>query len=313
MVLVDPDLDKPRPNLVSLLKDWNLEAGPGVVVDIWGRRFMGSPLDALGRFLDHEITRDFDRRVAALFPEARSLQPGTTGVDRVTVQPLVSTMVEAEDRDHNVLTWSETDLAPNRPVRYDDGKDKKGPLTLAALVTVRVPERPTPAPTSGSSPGATASPSPVVAPTPTPAPSPSPSSVTAAVPGAPSPAPTVLDVSPSPPAGTSPLAGPSASPQPTPTPGGPEERPEGRVVAVGDADFASNGFVRLPLGNADFFLNSLTWLMQDSELMAIRPKDPEDQRIFVEEGQRRFVGLVALAFLPAAFIVLGVRKWWRRR
>jgi hypothetical protein len=291
LLLVDPDLDEPRPNLVALLKDWNLEAGSGVIVDIYGRQFMGSPLDALGRFRTHEITKEFDPRIAALFPEARGVQPGTATVDRVTVQALVETMSEAEDVRGNVLTWSETELLPNRPVRYDDGKDKKGPLTLAAVVTVRVPERPSPGPASSASPPSSPASSPEAKP----------------------------DAGPSPVAEPSPAASPAAaatatpSPSPTPSPEGPEDKPEGRVVVVGDADFASNGFVSLPLGNADFFLNSLTWLMQDSELISLRPKEQEDQRIMVREGQRRFVGLVALVFIPATFIVLGVVKWWRRR
>lgn len=84
------------------------------------------------------------------------------------------------------------------------------------------------------------------------------------------------------------------------------------MVAIGDADFASNALLGFQ-GNQDFFLNTVAWLAQDADLISIRPKEPEDQRLFLTRTQQRLVSLLALAFLPGAFVVLGIANWWRRR
>jgi ABC-type uncharacterized transport system involved in gliding motility auxiliary subunit len=108
---------------------------------------------------------------------------------------------------------------------------------------------------------------------------------------------------------------PSPSPSASPSPGAEEPKPEkkeGRVVAIGDADFASNALLGFQ-GNQDFFLNTVAWLAQDADLISIRAKEPEDQRLFLTRNQQRLVSLLAMAFLPGAFVVLGIANWWRRR
>jgi ABC-type uncharacterized transport system involved in gliding motility auxiliary subunit len=108
-------------------------------------------------------------------------------------------------------------------------------------------------------------------------------------------------------------APPSPSPSPSPAEG--EEKPpepEGRVAAFGDADFASNALLSFQ-GNQDFFLNSVAWLAQDVDLISIRPKEPDDQRMFLTRNQQQNVAYLALVGLPGLFVVLGVVTWWRRR
>ena len=84
------------------------------------------------------------------------------------------------------------------------------------------------------------------------------------------------------------------------------------MVAIGSSDFASNGWLGF-YGNQDLFLNVVAWLAQDADLISIRPKDQDDQRMFLSAGQKQLVGLVALLLLPGLFVVLGVVTWWRRR
>lgn len=110
---------------------------------------------------------------------------------------------------------------------------------------------------------------------------------------------------------------PSPAPTPSPSPAGGEaaeepKKPEGRVVTFGDADFASNALLGFQ-GNQDFFLNVVAWLAEDADLISIRAREPEDQRLFLTEHQRRNVNTLALLLLPGAFVVLGVSAWWRRR
>jgi ABC-type uncharacterized transport system involved in gliding motility auxiliary subunit len=140
------------------------------------------------------------------------------------------------------------------PIKFEDGKDRMGPIALAAVATVRG-AAPAPAPAPAASPAAAASPS------------------------------------------------PSAEPP---------KAPEGRVVAVGDADFASNSLLGFQ-GNQDFFLNTIAWLAEDTDLISIRPKEPENQAMFLSRQAQQNVAWLALVILPGLFVVAGVWSWWRRR
>ena len=61
--------------------------------------------------------------------------------------------------------------------------------------------------------------------------------------------------------------------------------PETRIVAIGDSDFASNGWLGIP-GNRDLFMNSVNWLAQQENMISIRPRDPEDRRITRDRRRR---------------------------
>jgi gliding motility-associatede transport system auxiliary component len=107
------------------------------------------------------------------------------------------------------------------------------------------------------------------------------------------------------------------APSPSPSPGDadaepPPPRPEGRVVAIGDSDFATNQLLGFQ-GNEDFFLNTVAWLSEDADLISIRPREPDDQRLFLTRQQQQNMALLALVLLPGLFVVLGVATWWRRR
>ena len=53
-----------------------------------------------------------------------------------------------------------------------------------------------------------------------------------------------------------------------------KKAPKARIVVVGTADFASNQFLGAQ-GNRDFFLNIVSWLAEEEDLISIRAKDPE--------------------------------------
>ena len=139
-----------------------------------------------------------------------------------------------------------------------EGKDRKGPVPLGAVVTLRA----------------------------TPAASPSPAPAAAS-------------------------ASPAASPSPGDE-GAEKTEAEARVVAIGDADFASNQLLAFQ-GNQDFLLNVVAWLAQDKDLISIRPKEPDDQRMYLTRQQQQNVSWLALIVLPGLFVVLGIASWWRRR
>lgn len=101
----------------------------------------------------------------------------------------------------------------------------------------------------------------------------------------------------------------TAAPAPT-EPDAP--KPEARLVVVGDADFGSNGAQGIQ-GNKDLFLNMANWLAQQENLIAIRPRDPQDSRLELTEDQSQRIFWLTLVLIPLALIGIGVRVWWKRR
>ena len=51
-----------------------------------------------------------------------------------------------------------------------------------------------------------------------------------------------------------------------------KEPKKARIVVFGDSDFASNNYLNLS-GNRDLFLNTVSWLAEEENLIAIRPKE----------------------------------------
>jgi len=90
------------------------------------------------------------------------------------------------------------------------------------------------------------------------------------------------------------------------------EKPETRLAAFGDADFASNAALGIQ-GNADLFMNTLAWLSQQENLIAIRPREAADRRLTVTSDQMRVITWMSLLIVPALVLGTGVFTWWRRR
>lgn len=89
-------------------------------------------------------------------------------------------------------------------------------------------------------------------------------------------------------------------------------KPETRVAVVGDSDFAANAGLGIQ-GNRDLFMNTIGWLSQQENLIAIRPKNPEDRRITLTATEQSNITLLALLVIPACIFGSGVYAWSRRR
>ena len=92
----------------------------------------------------------------------------------------------------------------------------------------------------------------------------------------------------------------------------PPSRPETRIAVIGDSDFAANAYLGMG-GNRDMFLNTINWLAQQENLIAVRPVDPEDRRVTVTAGQDRLIFWFAVLIMPGLILLAGVQAWWRRR
>jgi ABC-type uncharacterized transport system involved in gliding motility auxiliary subunit len=111
---------------------------------------------------------------------------------------------------------------------------------------------------------------------------------------------------------------PAATPEPAPaanTTKKPEDepkKPETRVAAIGDSDFIANAYLGVE-GNRDLFMNTVNWLAQQENLIAIRPKEPSDRRLTLTENKTMAILLLSIFVIPGVVLGAGVYSWWRRR
>jgi ABC-type uncharacterized transport system involved in gliding motility auxiliary subunit len=69
-----------------------------------------------------------------------------------------------------------------------------------------------------------------------------------------------------------------------------------RVVVVGDADFAANGQLEsaeIP-GNLNFLMNTIAWLGERQDLIAIRPSGKSDPPLVLSPGEQRTIVWVSV-------------------
>ena len=239
MVLIDPAITSNGPglpNIEALLKEWAVQLGNNVVVDISGATNEPS-IAVAASYPMHPITDRF--ATLTVYPLARSVDPVTGGVNGRVAQPIVQT---------GSRSWAESDLATltsDKGVAMEPEKgDKPGPVTIGAAVSA-------------------------------------PSEAAAAAPG-----------------------------QPAPAADAP--KPETRLVVFGDSDFPTNAYGGVA-GNPNLFANSVNWLAQQENLIAIRPKQAGDRRVAMTARQQTMVFLTSIFLMPALVFGAGIYTWWRRR
>jgi ABC-type uncharacterized transport system involved in gliding motility auxiliary subunit len=123
MFAIDPDTD---PKVDDVLHAWGIQLGNNTVVDVSGvgRFFQMGPGAPVARtYGSHPITEGFQGTMT-FFPMSRSVE--STSGSGATSNDLLKT---SED------SWAETELNGGAEIRLDEGKDKKGPITLGVAVT----------------------------------------------------------------------------------------------------------------------------------------------------------------------------------
>lgn len=87
---------------------------------------------------------------------------------------------------------------------------------------------------------------------------------------------------------------------------------EGRLVVIGDADFARNRYIA-EFYNADFFLNVANWLVGEEQFISIERKRPRASRVVMTLQQLSTFRYIAIFVLPELIVLLGILNWWTRR
>jgi ABC-type uncharacterized transport system involved in gliding motility auxiliary subunit len=247
LMLLDPPATvdaKPLTNLIAFAREWGIDVGTNVVVDVSGvgRAFNAGPEVPIAlSYPGHPINDRFDQMTA--FSLARSVMPVEGGANGRYAQPFVET---------GPNSWAESDLRAlmtRSEVRRDpEAGDIDGPVSLGAAVSAAAEAPPAqPEPAEGEAPADDDAP-----------------------------------------------------------------KPEARLAVIGDSDFAANWLVGFQ-GNRDFFLNVVNWLALQENLIAIRPKSPDDRRITMTADQQTRVRWITLFVIPGLLFAAGVHTWWRRR
>lgn len=94
----------------------------------------------------------------------------------------------------------------------------------------------------------------------------------------------------------------------------PEPDRHGRIIVIGDSDFATNGVIDY-LGNKDLLLNSINWLARDESLLSARAQSKEvgREQFFVTETQGAWSFWLATVLQPAIFFAAALLVFVRRR
>jgi ABC-type uncharacterized transport system involved in gliding motility auxiliary subunit len=137
----------PLTNLIALIKDWGIDVGTNIVVDVSGMgQLLGTDVSVpvAAKYDTHPITDRFNLLTA--YPLARSVSSVEGGVNGHSAQNLVSTSKNS---------WAEVDIkrmmTSGQVERELDKGDKAGPVSLAAAVSAAATDAPVPPPPADSS------------------------------------------------------------------------------------------------------------------------------------------------------------------
>jgi len=90
--------------------------------------------------------------------------------------------------------------------------------------------------------------------------------------------------------------------------------PRGRLIVVGNGEFARDNWVRNAAMNVVFVLNAVDWLAQDEALISIRSKNRAPPTLVFESATLRdFVKYSNVAGIPILLIIAGAVRMWRRK
>ncbi len=85
-----------------------------------------------------------------------------------------------------------------------------------------------------------------------------------------------------------------------------------RLVVMGTSNLATNQFFNAA-GNRDFFLNAVSWLAEEENLIAIRPKDTKQTPVILTATQGQAIFWLPVVVLPGLVTACGIAFLLRRR
>lgn len=86
----------------------------------------------------------------------------------------------------------------------------------------------------------------------------------------------------------------------------------GRFVVIGSSGFLDNSMIGFQ-ANRDLAMNTVNWLSSDEDLISIRPKQPEDRRLTVNQSQMNEFFYLDIIAIPVLIIFGGIAIFLKRR
>jgi len=91
-----------------------------------------------------------------------------------------------------------------------------------------------------------------------------------------------------------------------------DEETKANLVLIGDSDFISNQYLNF-VGNTDLFLNMVSYLLKDDDLLSIRPKTQDLARFSIKPTYMRLIAIATMYLIPFVVLVFGLVFWFKRR
>ena len=86
-----------------------------------------------------------------------------------------------------------------------------------------------------------------------------------------------------------------------------------RLAVFGSTEFADNRELEGTYFNRDLFLNTVGWLVGQSDLLSIRPRARARLARAVHRGARApSIFYLSVLVLPELLLIAGLAVWWRR-
>ena len=268
-LMVDPET---APGFKSFLAEYGVLLEDDLIVDTVSRLMGGDYfMPIVSEYEYHQITSKF--RYTTFFPFARSVSVAEEKPEGISADILAKTSPNS---------WSERQLKDTQ-VTFNKDKDKEGPISLAAVVTVEPKEEEKQEPKEEKGGKKEAGPQEE----------------------ADKEAEEIAKAE-------------EKNKKETETKEEKEAeeaekiKQEGRLAVFGDSDFASNRYFNFS-GNGNLFLNTVNWLTEEADLISIQPKTSSPRTIHMTATQGRMLFFVSLIILPLVVLVTGISVWMRRR
>lgn len=85
-----------------------------------------------------------------------------------------------------------------------------------------------------------------------------------------------------------------------------------RIVVFGSSQMVNNQYARFG-GNLDLFLNSVSWILQDENLISIRTKSDDEGRVELTEQNSIKIFWIIIVVIPFTIMLLGILIWLKRK
>ena len=85
-----------------------------------------------------------------------------------------------------------------------------------------------------------------------------------------------------------------------------------RLAVFGSVEFAQNREMEGTYYNRDLLMNTVGWLVGQSDLVSIRPRGVRASRVQFTADQGTVIFYLSVLLIPELLLIAGIAVWWRR-